>query len=302
MKARYAHSIFPICLMSIVATVSAETVISDQGVSLSREELEYVVSQWPPQMQQAAANDLGDRLELLNQAVASKKIASEADKLTPERDGDVYWQKEMMVRAALQQFMVSRFMASIEVPDMSALAEERYNTEKGKYAWVPPSRLSSHILLRCGAGVDCDPLELQARAEELLLELRAGADFEAMVLEYSEDPGSRLKKGLFDKWLQAGMDDVESKYLKGVFTIENVGDYSEVVATNFGYHIIRLDGVKEGYYKSFNEVKGDIISALANEYGRLAVKTFDESYRFSDDLVIQGEAMDEIFEKYRLPE
>ena len=36
------------------------------------------------------------------------------------------------------------------------------------------------------------------------MSLRAGADFEEMVLAHSNDPGSKTKKGKFDKWMQMG--------------------------------------------------------------------------------------------------
>ena len=303
MNIKWVHSLLVVivCSASTHVMAEAEAVISDQGVSLSGEELEYIVSQWPPRLQQTAANDIADRAELLNKALASKKIASQAMQLTPQADGDAYWRKELLVRKTLQQFMVSEFMQSIDVPDMSGLAMERYLAAKDKYAWVAPSRLSSHILLRCG-DTSCDPKELKEHAERLLLELRAGGDFEAMVLKYSEDPGSRLKKGRFDQWLDAGSNNVDRKYLEGVFSITEVGAYSDVVVSSFGYHIIRLDELREGYYQPFEAVKGKIITDLGNEYGKLAVKNFDEAFRFTDDLYIDGDAMEMIFDKYKSTE
>lgn len=299
MNVRWLLRALALVLTCVSPQVMAEAVISDQGVSMSRGELEFIVANWPTQLQQDAANDLGNRLELLNQAVASKKIAREADAMTPEQDGDTYWQKELRVRKVLRDFMVSQFIASIEVPDMSGLAKERYLTEKDKYARVPPGRLTSHILLRCGGDVECEPAAMKAHAERILAELRAGGDFEAMVLKYSEDPGSRLRKGRFDQWLEPGMKGVDRNYLEGAFAIENQGDYSEVVVSQFGYHIIRLDEVRESYYRPYDEVERDIIEALRNEYGRLQVKMFDEGYRFSDELYIDGDAMEEIFAPYK---
>ena len=299
MKVRWLLRALALVLTCVSPQVMAEAVISDQGVSMSREELEFIVANWPTQLQQDAASDLGNRLELLNQAVASKKIAREPYALTPAQDGDTYWQKELRVRKVLRDFMVSRFIASIEVPDMSGLAKERYLTEKDKYARVPPGRLTSHILLRCGGGVECEPEAMKAHADRILAELRAGGDFGAMVLKYSEDPGSRLRKGRFDQWLEPGMEGVDRNYLKGAFAIENQGDYSEVVVSQFGYHIIRLDEIREGYYRTYEEVERDIIEALRDEYGRLQVKIFDEGYRFSDELYIDGNAMEEIFAPYK---
>jgi hypothetical protein len=67
-----------------VSTLAEEYVIEDDGVGMSLEELSYLVQFWSPDMQQAAANDPGDRIELLNMSLAAKKIAREADKVTRE--------------------------------------------------------------------------------------------------------------------------------------------------------------------------------------------------------------------------
>ena len=48
--------------------------------------------------------------------------------------------------------------------------------------------------------------------------------------------------------------------------------------------------------------KDQIILDLGKEYGKLVVKEFDEGFRFTDDLYIDGEAMEDIFEKYKTPE
>jgi peptidyl-prolyl cis-trans isomerase C len=127
----------------------AQPVIEDQGVDMSREEVGQVVQRWPAEMQRAAANDLGDRMELLNQALANKKIALEAEKLTPESDPEAYWEYRFMIQQVQGKFVFDRYMDELEVPDMSALAQERYETQKDKYALVKERRLSSHILFAC---------------------------------------------------------------------------------------------------------------------------------------------------------
>jgi len=293
-----------LCLAWVTGpALGQDAVISDDGVTMSRAELEYIVSKWKPQMQQDAANDLGDRFELLNQAFATKKLAGEADSLTPEKDGPVYWEKELLVRQLLQQYMVQQFINSIPLPELEGLAQERYATEKDKYARVPPQRMSSHILLLCPQGDgSCDRPATLARAQQILSELQVGADFEALVKEYSQDPGSKDNKGRLNKWLEPGTKDVDRAYLKAVFALEKEGDYSGVVTSKFGLHIIRLDKAKESYYKTYEEARPEIVKALTQEYLNLKVKVFDEGYRFTDDLYIDGDAMEEIFSQYKTQE
>ena len=60
-------------LLCVPYTAVAQVVLEHDGVSISQGELEYLISQWPPQMKRAAANDRGDRLELLNWSSPLKK-------------------------------------------------------------------------------------------------------------------------------------------------------------------------------------------------------------------------------------
>ena len=286
------------CLADIAA---AANVIEDQSVGMSRQELESLVKYWTPDMQKAAANNLGDRVELLNMALTNKKIAHEADSISPDADPDAYWRLVFTIRNLKRQFVVKRFMDSLEVPDMSELAKERYESEKKKYAFVLEERSTSHILLLCPPG-QCVRAERRPDAEKILAELKAGANFEELVTAYSEDPGSKDKGGKFDKWMKLGEANVAPHYTGGAFSIEQVGGYSDIVETQFGFHIIRLDGIREEYFKPYSEVKEQIIAALEQEYRNLSAKEFDAGFRISDEAFIDGPAMEAIFAPYKTGE
>lgn len=287
-----------ICLLFMHQGVGAQNVIEDAGVGMTREELEFVVRHWTPQMQKAAAIDRGDRLELLNRALTTKKIAAEADAIGPDADPEEWWQLQYAILNRQRQFVQRHYMRTLEIPDMSDLAAEHYKTEKDKFALVPERRLSSHILVRCLPG-NCVRKEKRELAEQLLQQLRDGADFEALVAEYSEDPGSKNKGGRFDRWLAPGEPHVAPTYVQAVFELKKVGDYSEVVPSQFGFHIIRLDAIEPSYYKPYEEVRDAIIATLKHEYKQLAAKEFEMRYVLTDNARIDGAALEEIFAQYR---
>lgn len=287
-----------LCLMAISHVGGAETVIEDEGVGMTREELEFVVRHWTPQMQKAAAVDRGDRLELLNMALTTKKIAAEADAIGPEADPDAWWKLQYGIIDRKRQFVQRHYLRTLEVPDMSALAEERYRTEKDKYALVPERRMSSHLLVRCLPG-NCVPKEKRAAAQQLLQRLRDGADFEELVAEYSEDPGSKDEGGKFGTWLERGQPRVSPPYVQAVFELAEVGDYSDVVQTRFGFHIIRLDAVEPSYYRPYEEVEESIVATLTREYRELAAKEFQDRYLLTEGTVMDEAALEEIFAPYR---
>jgi peptidyl-prolyl cis-trans isomerase C len=289
---------------SAIAEVSRENelvgqdkvIIQDDGVSFTYDELDYIVSKWSPQMKQAAASDEGDRLELINQMFVIKKLAREADRIPAGTDA--YWRLATKLMAEKRKFVVEEYAKNLTKPDMTELAAERYKTEKDKYALVPEKRISSHILFSCPPG-ECSREELKVEAQKVLDELRAGADFVAMVKTHSGDAGTKAKDGKFDKWIREGEPNVAGPYSAGVFEIEKIGDYSDLVSSKYGIHIIRLDGIEEQHYLPFEEVKANIISDLETEYTKLSIKDFTSKFNMTKDVVIDRAAVEKIMSAYQ---
>lgn len=294
-----AFTILMISLWLFSGAARAEVAVSDEGVNISEEELQRIISRWTPEMRNAAANDEGDRLELINAAMVGRKMARDLDEYTASENGEEYWRYQNKLLSFKRQYRVERFLNTLEYPDMEDLARERYETEKEKYARVPEKRLSSHILFKCIAGPDCDRTPLRPKAREVLEELRAGADFEEMVEKYSDDLRTKAKGGRFDRWMQIGELGVAPTYSGGVFSIEEVGGYADVVETRFGVHIIRLEGIEPEHFLPYNEVREKIIADIKKEYKQLALKEFHAEYRITDDAFIDGDIVDKLLEPYK---
>jgi peptidyl-prolyl cis-trans isomerase NIMA-interacting 1 len=77
--------------------------------------------------------------------------------------------------------------------------------------------------------------EARARAEEALAKLRKGADFDALVKEYTDEPGGAERTGDLGVFDRAAM---VKPFADAAFTLK-VGEVSPVVETQFGFHIIR---------------------------------------------------------------
>ena len=283
-----------LCLV-ISHSAHAQIVVEDDGVSVSRGELEYIVSNWPSQMQRAAANDEGDRFELLNKVIMLEKMAAAADKLSPETEA--YWQLLNKVLIVKRDFILGNFTTKLKIPDMSALAAERYETQKRKYAFVSEKRMSSHILFVCAP--PCSAEDVSAEAQGVLDELEAGADFSDMVQAHSDDQSTAAKAGKVDRWITNGEREVPPRYSKALFQIESEGGYSELVGTKFGIHIIRYDGTEEERFLTYKEAKPLIVADLTAEYRKLSTLEFIAQFNITDDAFIDGDAMEKIFAPYK---
>ena len=281
----------------IMHSAVAEIVLEDNGVSVSEGELEFIVSRWTEPMQRAAADDLGDRLELLNKVIILKKMAAAADQLTP---GPEFWALSQKLLIVKREFILDNFIANANVPDMSALSAERYDTQQRKYALVPEKRLSSQILFICAP--PCDREQTVKEAQEVLDELRAGADFSELVQIHSDDPTTRAKNGEVDSWIIYGEPRLPPSYSEALFNIASIGSYSELVATDFGIHILRYDAVEEEYLLSYEEAKDQIVADLETEYRKLAILDFIAQFNMTDDVIIDGDAMEVVFAPYKSAE
>ncbi|SHO54903.1 peptidylprolyl isomerase [Vibrio quintilis] len=167
-----------------------------------------------------------------------------------------------------EQFKVSyielsakKLKAKIKVSDEES--RKYYQDHQDQYSTQEQLKVS-HILVK-------DKNE----AEDILKQLKAGKNFSALAKDKSQDPGSAKQGGQLD-WFEHGVMD--PAFEKAAFALKKIGGLSDVVKSTFGYHIIRLDGMKPSVVKPFDEVKSDIASTLSDE------KAADSFYKLQSEL------------------
>lgn len=84
--------------------------------------------------------------------------------------------------------------------------------------------------------------EKRTKAEEILNRAKAGEDFAKLASEYSEDPGSKDKGGLYEDITEGAF---VPEFEKAVFSLEKGQIYPELVESSFGYHIIKAEDFGE---------------------------------------------------------
>jgi len=174
---------------------------------------------------------------------------------------------------------------SIDIEDIaqsiefSTLDVEQYYKENLDRFRSNEERKSSHILI----SFDDEVIEDAAleQSKDILLRIKDGESFEELAEEFSDDGGSAENGGDLG-WAEPGLFVPEFDQV--LFALE-IGEISDPVKTQFGYHIIRLDDVKEGKSKEFAEIEEE----LTDEYSRLLAE--DRLYDLAeqlDDLALQA--------------
>ncbi len=281
---------FPILVFS-----NENMVIEDTGVSLSKNEVLSVIRAWPKDLQEKSKTNKVIRKELLGQVLLNKKMAHALDEILEKDSPDFYWKSKLAVQNLKVQLFLQHKLETLKLPDFVPLAKEYYFVDKERFARMPERRLSSHLLIICDEKACENRKEKKELAEKVLKELNEGADFEALVAKYSEDPISKLKNGLIDKWVSIEEERFSKPYLKALFKINNVKEYSKVVRSRFGYHIIRLDGVHEAYYQDFDKVKENIVASIEKLYKKLYANALQSYYWPSEKAKFNNEMIDKIF-------
>ncbi len=132
-------------------------------------------------------------------------------------------------------------------------------------------RKSRHILIAIDEDTnEEDALETILNVQERL----ASESFEALAKEFSDDPGSADLGGDLG-WAEPGLFVPE--FDKVLFALE-VNELSEPVKTEFGYHLIRLDELKEGKQQAYQDIQVE----LGNEYSKFLAE--DKLFGLADQL------------------
>jgi peptidyl-prolyl cis-trans isomerase C len=189
-------------------------------------------------------------------------------KLTPET-----------LRANLREGMQIDQMIDAEVNARAAVTPEQveafYTGNPGEFQRAERIR-ASHILVRIAPDADAATKE-QARTKvaDLLTQVRAGGDFAALAKQHSDDPGSGPgggDLGFFERGQMVG------PFEEAAFGLMP-GQTSEVIETQFGLHIIRLEEKQAAGAVPLSEVRPQIEEFLQGRNREEQAKMFIDALR-----------------------
>ncbi|MGO2341836.1 peptidylprolyl isomerase [Vibrio litoralis] len=172
------------------------------------------------------------------------------------------FERPEQMKVAYVELSAEQLKKSIQVTDEDAQAY--YQEHLDKYS-TKEQRKVRHILIK----------DDQAKADEILAKLKAGEDFATVAQENSEDVGS-AKQGGDLGWIEKGVMD--PAFEDAAFALAAKGDISEVVKSDFGYHIIQLEDENAPEAKPYSEVVADIKAELLDE------KAVDQFYKLQTEL------------------
>ena len=236
-----------------------EVLAENSFAKVTRGDYEAELLRLPPDIRGGFANNGKRVYDLLTRLLLTKSLAAQARAAGLDKD------PEVQRRLALE---IDRLHAGLQVarieeeagrafdsrrPQLEARARELYLAKRDKYR-VPEQVAASHILFDTKKRTPEEALKL---AQETRTKILAGADFNALAKEVSDDPSAQRNGGHLDYFDKAQMDPA---FAGAAFALKNVGDLSEPVRSSFGYHLIRLEGRHPATVRTFDQVKESILA------------------------------------------
>ena len=191
------------------------------------------------------------------------------------------------------------------VLDLNALAKDvtvsdddlrKYYDENATRYAVAEERRASHILIKADKSASAaDRATAKARAEELLAQARKNpSGFADLARKNSQDEGSALNGGDLDFF---GRGAMVKPFEDAAFALKS-GDISNVVESDFGFHVIQMTAVRGGDKKSFESVRAEVDGEVRKQ---LAQKRFTEfAEQFTNTVYEQSDSLQPVIDKLKL--
>ena len=219
-------------------------------VAIHASDLRLELERMPQDVRIRFLSDPDMMRQLVDQAYLRRALAQRAERNGLAQQPRMQAQLVMLREGTLADAEVARLTEQVQ-PDpteVDKLARAIYRAETERFR-APATTKASHILIR---GSDEGA---QQKAREVLAQLKAGASFEALAGQVSADPGSARRGGSLGAFPKGKM---VPEFDAALDQLKEPGDLSGIVQTQFGLHIIRLDGRNPAKDQPYEEVAEEL--------------------------------------------
>jgi len=240
-----AASLF--ALLSCGALAAETALVHGNGLAVTAVDIQAEALHIPLEQRKQALSEPNNIKQAASNLFIRRSVAAQAEREGLDKDP---------VTAAALQIARERVLSDAEFAKMDAaskpddaaiesFADNMYKSEPKRFE-RPEEVAVRHILIAK------DTEGAEGKAQAILAELKAGADFAEVAKKQSQDPGSAAKGGELG-YLPRGRTVPE--FEQAAFALQKPGDLSGVVKTQFGYHILKLDARRPAGLIPYAEVR-----------------------------------------------
>lgn len=242
----------------------SDVVVSMDGIQITQDDIKHyikerIASGTNPETFNSAKNiaQAGENLLSLRRL---GKMAREAGVSSSDQiEWELALQRERLQTREWVQGIIDKEIAAT---DWESAAREEYLANPNAYIRGKDEIKASHILIDTESRTE---EEAKALAEQVLTKVKAGEDFAALAAEYSDDPSAAKNKGDLGYFSKGRM---VPEFDAAAFALSAKKPVSDLVKTQFGYHIIKFVDARQPKKLIFDEAKASIIAQLQREAPR----------------------------------
>jgi peptidyl-prolyl cis-trans isomerase C len=227
------------------------------------------------------------KVKLVQELLTKKAVAQRLRKEGYDRKPEV---KELLGYFIddylFQEYLRKVVVAGVKVPEE---ALQKLYKEKEKELVLPETIKVRHIFVAAGKEVSAeDRARARAKAAELLQRLKKGEDFARLAQEASDDAESGKTGGELGRIAPGKTSSAE--FEKAAFALK-VGEVSDVVETEYGFHLVRVDERQEKRTVGFDEARPFMVKELQKEYEQKKAQEFVESVTREAGLTVYADRL-----------
>jgi len=301
---------------NVAVTVNGVNIIESDVEALVQPELEKIAAkaaQLPPEFTEQYKKQLRERAlemliseQLLDEKVKQAKIVITEEeaisrisemaaaqqpplslqeykkKMEGYGQGFDEYKNEVRKQLGYQKLVESQWANKINVVEDDA---RKYYSENPKQFEIPEQIRASHILIKPdvsqpGTDPNQAKAKAKARAEDLLKQIKEGADFAELAKAHSgcASAANGGDLGFFSK------GQMVEPFEKAAFQLKP-GQLSDIVETQYGYHIIKVTDRKDASVIPFEQTKDDIINGLVQKKQFEFIKEYIQSLKDKASIV-----------------
>jgi len=275
------------CLIVIIVCVLASSLACAEDASkvlvtvgqerITQADLDARTAMLPPQIRSRFETPAG-RKQLLDQVVLICLLSQEARRLGIEQQEDVAKRiKDAVDNIIVQELTRQQITGEIAVPDGEI--KSYYNENKKDF--IRPEQVNTSVIMfAAGPETEADVKEKKYKtAQETLKRLNKGADFKDVAKEVSEDKRTQRRGGKTGFFARGRREKIYGhKFEEAAFALKK-GEMSDVVETEFGYFIIRLDDRQPRIEETLDAARPRIVRRLQQTKQREAYENYVEGLK-----------------------
>jgi peptidyl-prolyl cis-trans isomerase C len=238
--------------------------------TLREADVDRILASQPPVVQKRFQDDPQQRLGLVKEILMKKAVVARAKKEGFDRKPEIKEQLSYVYDNFIsQEYLTKVVTAGVTVPEEDL---KKYYREHEKDFLLPEQIKVRHILIASlNEAKPEEKAKARAVAETVLQRLNKGEDFSKLASEVSEDQNSAVKGGELAP-ITLGKTNSE-EFEKAAFALKT-GEISGIVATSYGFHIIKMDERQEKHTAPFSDARDFILNKAKSELEQKKIQEF----------------------------